>query len=342
MSASRENLLGYLLEALEPAEMAAVERELESHPELQQQLAALAASLSPLGFPDREEELDGPPRQLAERAIDFVSDTSFAMSLREKPARLSPAAPSETLSGFRRISWADCIVAASVLLAAAALLFPAIASSRQNAQIIACQNNLRQIGQALEEYSSRAPDQRIPVIPLRGNRAVAGIYAALLKDSSLLPSDQALVCPSSDLAQQVNTEEPFQVPTLAEIDRAFGVSLVKLQRTLGGSYGYNLGFVEEGKHRAPKMQGRSTYAIMSDAPNRFEAGRQSKNHGRRGANMLYADNHVQFVTDLAHDLLDDPFHNRSGIIAAGEDSDDMVLGESSARPMPTLLQTVER
>ena len=343
MSSTREHLLGYLLDALEPSEQEAVERDLESQPELRRQLAALEASLHPLGFPDREDgfDLDGPPRNLAERALDFVDDTRRELEIRESPGKLSPAATGELAAEVRRVSWADFVVAASVLLAAGALLFPAIASSRQSAQVTMCQNNLRQVGQSLEEFSNRAPDHCIPAVPLRGNRAVAGIYSALLKDAALLPYEEILVCPASDLANRTTAQQPFSVPSLAHIDQAVGETLHVIQRSLGGSYGYNLGFVENGKHRAPQMQGRTQYAVMSDAPSHFDSARYSKNHSGRGQNMLYADNHVRFVVDLANDLLDDPYRNRSGIIAAGEDADDIVLGNSIARPMPSFMQTAD-
>ena len=48
MISSREHLLGYLLGALEPAEMTRVERELEHDPQLRKELAAIEAQLKKL------------------------------------------------------------------------------------------------------------------------------------------------------------------------------------------------------------------------------------------------------------------------------------------------------
>jgi hypothetical protein len=238
----------------------------------------------------------------------------------------------------RRFSWADWIVAASVLIAAGTLLFPAIASSRHSARVTACQNNLREVGVALEQFSNHSPLHAIPEIPLQGNRAVAGIYSVLLKDSGFLTEDSMLVCPGSDIAPRQTTAEPFSIPTLAQIDQAVGDTLVLLQRTMGGSYGYNLGYMNEGKHRTPSMRGQPMYPVMSDAPSTLAGVRKTRNHAGHGHNILYADNHVSYVVDLPDTLLDDPFHNRSGMIAAGEDSHDVVLGESFARPMPVFFQ----
>ena len=101
------------------------------------------------------------------------------------------------------------------------------------------------------------------MVPVRGKRSTAGIYAALLQDRQLLDNSHYLVCPSSDLAENVATD---RIPTLGEFDRAAGEALVRLQRTVGGSYGYNLGYVENGRHQAPKYEGRSHYVLMTDAP----------------------------------------------------------------------------
>jgi len=352
MSSTREHLLGYLLGALEPADMEAVERELENNPQLRKDLATIEAALHPIGFPERDDDasLESPPPGLASRACEFVDDAkqdvvprglpSSVTASNVTPAKVTPAKVAAAMSqdagsGGRRVRWADAVVVASVALAAVALLFPAIWSSRQQAQVTACQNNLRQIGVALAEYAGRSPDGRIPAVPIRGNRSTAGIYAALLQDQQLLEESQYLVCPSSDLAEHALT---FRIPTLGEIDRAAGEALVRLQRTMGGSYGYNLGYVEDGQHKAPKHEGRAHYALMSDAPATFRPQRQTKNHAGCGQNILYEDNSVKWVVNVSDDLSDDPYLNRSGLVAAGLDCSDVVVAESLAKPVPTVLQ----
>ena len=106
---------------------------------------------------------------------------------------------------------------------------------------------------------------------------------------------------------------------------------------MGGSYAYNLGFVENGVYQSAKFAGRANYPIFSDAPAGNSNERPTKNHRRRGQNILCEDNCVRFVVGLPAEWSDDPYRNRSGIVAAGVDCTDAVLGESGAQPLPTWL-----
>src|SRR5262245_34839771 len=85
----RENLLGYLLNAIEPDERTAVEENLARDGQLRGELDLLRTGLVPLGD-DREH--DEPPKGLAQRCCEYVSSRSELM-----PAKLSPAAGAEAL-----------------------------------------------------------------------------------------------------------------------------------------------------------------------------------------------------------------------------------------------------
>jgi hypothetical protein len=306
MSQTREHLLGYLLGALEPAELAAVERDLEHDPQLRKDLAAIEAAMFPLGFPEREDEITAAalPAGLTSRTCDFVDDSKADLVGRATPAAVS-------------------------------LIFPAIWTMRERQQIAACQQNLQYAGISLADYAARDPNGCIPGMSVSGNRSFAGVYGSYLLERELLESSQWLVCPGSELAAQ---RESFRVPTLAAIDRATGETLVRLQRLCGGTYGYNMGYFDNGVYKAPRHESRTYYVLMSDAPATYRPQRTTKNHGGRGQNLLYEDGHVRWVVDLCDDLCDDPFLNRSGLVAAGQDCDDVVLGESLAKPMPAMFQ----
>jgi prepilin-type processing-associated H-X9-DG protein len=126
--------------------------------------------------------------------------------------------------------------------------------------------------------------------------------------------------------------------------------LPRLQRTMGGSYGYNLGYlVEDQGLRAPRMRSRTHYPLMSDSPRvadlRSDMGSSpTAQHGRRGHNILFEDGHVKSVIDAGNltastlPWTDHPFLNRSGLVAAGEDAEDVVIAESSARAIPVILK----
>jgi hypothetical protein len=109
--------------------------------------------------------------------------------------------------------------------------------------------------------------------------------------------------------------------------------LVKLQRTLGGSYGYTLGYVIDGRYCTPRHRGRISFALLGDSPSLHLLGGQSDNHGGRGQNVLFEDLHVQFLpTYTGVDLRDNLFRNRSGYVEAGLDEADSVIASSFVRP----------
>jgi hypothetical protein len=222
------------------------------------------------------------------------------------------------------------VVAAGVFLAASMLFFPAIANSRFRSHVTACQRNLQQLGYALTGYAEQHQGL-FPEIPIEGNRAVAGVYAPLLAEHQLLTQPQWVICPASSLTHERST---WRLPTLEQIDRARGRQLRNLWRDMGGSYGYNLGYVADGKYLTPRNAGRAHYALLSDAPSLHLPGHQSTNHGGRGQNVLYEDNRVQFlVCTFVGAPANTIFLNRDGFAEAGIDEDDSVIGDST---MPAL------
>jgi hypothetical protein len=129
-------------------------------------------------------------------------------------------------------------------------------------------------------------------------------------------------------------ENGWKLPTLREIDSAQGLHLTRLRRTMGGSYGYTLGYFAEGRHCTPCNEGRSYYAVMSDSPSMHLAELQSDNHGGLGQNVLFEDNHVRFIVNSVREGLGDRlFVNRRGLVAAGTDKEDAVIGSSASPPL---------
>lgn len=324
-----EDLLGYLLGALDAAEHRRIEKALDSDPELRQQLEGLRRELKRLG---QEADRFEPPTDLVERTCERVE--AYKRHQRATPAAVHGkvwfagrrwGAP-ERASGARTWSMVDVLVMAGILLVGAMLFFPAIANSRYHARIAACQNNLQHLGVALADYSDKNGGV-LPQIPVSGKRSIAGIYGPILVEQQFLTESNRLVCPASHLAER---DAEWRVPRLAELDRAEGLELMRLQRTAGGSYGYSLGYVADGQYRAPRYEGRANYAIMSDAPSLHLPGHRSDNHGGRGQNVLFEDNRVEFVTRcVVYDAL---FLNRDGFTAAGLDDNDSVIGRSATPP----------
>jgi hypothetical protein len=111
---------------------------------------------------------------------------------------MSPAAvpPSSTAAW----GWSDLLVAASVFLAIAGLLFPAIQSSRMNMRLVACQNNLRQLGVTQAQFDETHPGA-FPqaaadpwmTVGVPGRRIANPSYESLLSDGGSAESVVSVV-----------------------------------------------------------------------------------------------------------------------------------------------------
>lgn len=311
----RDQLIGYLLDALEPDERSQVEEQLSRDPELRQDLHVLSRAFEPLAV-DRN-HYEAPPG-LVDRTFQYIAAQT----------ETRVAAPAFARGRF---SMTDMLVAAGIFVAATMLFFPALNQSRFAARVNSCQNNLRQLGVALANYSSMH-NGHFPHVPQHQQFGVAGIYATLLVDHGFLTEHRVLICPSSRMAEQARD---FRVPTMAELRSAAAHELEKMHERMGGSYGYNLGYVEKGNYKGPKNLQRHTFAIAADTPG-SESAHTSPNHLCRGQNVLFEDGHVQYLTTCkARGCVDDIFVNDDGKVAAGLHVDDAVIGHSHDKPIPS-------
>jgi len=342
---AREHLLGYLLGALDDAERDVVEEHLYRDAELRWELALLREGMKPLAATRQDFSA---PANLAARTCQFVASHRQQMAAEtetapEQPAaavidqaeqsvsvrrEMSPEPESPTLIGGW--SWKDLAIAAAIIVAASLLIIPAIHSSRAQARMMACQDNLRQLGLALTQYSQHNHDF-FPPVPSVGKLAAAGIYAPTLLGSNFLADMRQIICPDSSLAD--NTE--FEIPSLEKLQStADSRELDRLHRSMGGSYGYCLGHMLHGCYHHTKNLRRKDFAVMADAPSAHLPSYQSANHGGSGQNVLYEDRRVQFVVSpKPNHQADDFFVNDDGLVAAGTHRDDSVIGPSAARPI---------
>jgi hypothetical protein len=343
------DLLGYVLDALEPDERQALETRIERDPRLADQVALIRRAMAILDDGDSCE----PPAGLAARTCALVerereaagwpgrnqvgvpplggSQPAKAGTPTRGPAEKKGAREPLSLPGraWRAI---DIAAALACCVALAALIFPLINASRASSQITACANNLRELGVALTAYSEHH-NGMFPQVPERGNLGAAGVFGPTLVDAGYLRDPRTLVCPGSLLADRAD----FHIPTLDELRSAKADRLKELQRDMGGSYGYALGYRDNGIYKPTRNLRRETFAIAADMPaedlTTCAEHQTSPNHGWSGHNVLLEGGRVVYLKTCRLDGSDDNFFlNDQNQVAAGCHVNDAVIARSNARP----------
>jgi len=208
----REDLLGYLLSALEPHEMRSIDQRLRDDPELRAELAEVQRMLQCIDQSVDQEDLAELPPDLIARTLDAVSHN-------EIPAASgfhSLASTPELVSRHER-SLADMLVSALAAGALLALMFPTIARYRGEARKVACQNNLRQLGTALSQFVIRELDSYLPGIAESGPEAFSGMYAVQLSERGLLSDPTLRLCPDmTNPIDQIVADQPPAAPPVGQ------------------------------------------------------------------------------------------------------------------------------
>lgn len=313
----REQLLGYLLGALEPSEQASVEASLAIDPELRLELEKLRASLRALDDAAESEDEDelAPPPGLGARTFQFV----------KAHAGWNQAGQATVNTGAWKAP--DYAIAAGIFFVASMLVFPAIQNSRAGARLTVCQDKLRMLGVAMTQYSDL--HGHLPFIPATGNMAACGSYAPILQQAGLLSSPSMVVCPESTLSKQ----RDFRVPTPQELHSANPTALAYLHRIMGGSYGYHPGHIENDRYVPTRGHCREYFAIMADAADEGGSERSS-HHGPRGQNVLCQSGRVVLI--VMPRLVENGDHiyvNDFGFKGAGRGAEDSSICNSANPPL---------
>lgn len=300
MNEMREELIGYLLSALDPHEMRRIDLRLSESPELRAELADLEGRLKELDAlrVGLAEDIEV-PHHLVRQTLDRLKGVERPTLPANDFEVLSPGWPhlseSVSRSGLSRTpeppegqrcgakQWSDWIavgLAGGVLVA---LGLPALSRLREQARSFHCQDNLRQFHSLLAQYASGEPENRVPFVAPSGVEAFAGIYSARLYDRDLLMNQRLRLCPTALLSEasrgpaEVTLTDVFSMTPSSE--GLFGVELLKrlkergeidrlrhLQVLAGGTYAYSLGVMDEGQYKAPQFDSRASFAILGDAP----------------------------------------------------------------------------
>ena len=359
-----EDLLGYLLGALEPDEMQRVSDWLRDHPEAQEQLAEIERSLRPLeeGF----QAIEGPSDDLLARTLAAIPEGVPPTA----DEVLAASAPKVTLtdvdlvgeagSGGSRWNVMDSIGGLLSVATLLALLLPTIAAGRGEARKTACQDHLRGLGTTLMQYVFRNDQGRLPEVAQSGPEAFAGMYAIRLAEEGLLEDVDQRWCPSADLpVADLPVMDPADqssrlgnqgfdsltaLPTVKALHTLSVNDLRQVQRLAGGHYAYTLGVIGDQGYASPRYEARASFAVMADAPlgHSSQSGDQAKmrfSHGGEGINVLYEDGAVRFIRAAALDSMPDhPLFNHIGNSEAGVNIDDASLAPSWRGPFAISLQ----
>ncbi|HEV8062975.1 MAG TPA: hypothetical protein VGP68_24050 [Gemmataceae bacterium] len=328
-----ENLVGYLLHALDPDEQRQVERAIQEDPQLRRRLELLEQALQPLAA-DREHPQ--PPADLRYRVLAQVAEDRLSQPLRLKAPPLSSEGVGK--SWWRR---ADVLAAAVLLIVVGPLLAPAISYAKSRYQIGQCQNNLRAFHAALMAYSN-LHEGRLPRVDKDAPRNVAGVVVPILYQEGL-GRGLNVHCPSSQTPD-------MPVYSLDELEAAYtnhADSFNSIANQLSGGYAYALGYQDaagqlHGVRIDTVLMDNDLIPVMADRPSFdqtqgvfAETTPNSRNHDAKGQNVLYLGGAVRFVTSPRIGAYgDDIYLNEQNRIAAGLHRLDAVLGASDFKPCP--------
>jgi hypothetical protein len=309
-----ENLVGYLLHSLDEDGERQMEAYLAQSAEARYKLENLRRGLEPLEV-DREEP--APPPNLLVRTLARVAEyCSQTLPHAPKPPRSSGG----YRNPWRRI---DVLVAAAIFLVAVGLGVSALAHVRTvTAPLAECKDNLRQFGFALKAYHEM--HGKFPDVNAQAPYNVAGMFVPLLIQAGLLSKDVSVRCPGNGPGKPC----PITIEEIHALDRNDFSQYTPL---LACCYAYSLGYRDENGYHAPQYQGAS-FPLVSDRPPRDQGPGNSPNHGGTGQNVLFQDGSVRFITNRSLNFDDDIFRNKAGMIEAGLDPADSVLGPSAVSP----------
>ena len=182
---SDQQLLGYLLGALDDEEQEWLDARLERDPRCREALTRWRQRLAPLSALRPEFE---PPPGLARRTCRLVA-VQGPVRPSAAPRRADCMTPDYSVPGRRGLAaWPDLIAVGVVLAVTFTLVLPAIDGSRMLSRVASCQNGLQQFGLALEQYGHTHRDA-LSRLAGGGRLTTAGLFASeLLKQGALRPT----------------------------------------------------------------------------------------------------------------------------------------------------------
>jgi hypothetical protein len=287
-------LIDYLLGRCDPVQAQAIQRRLDDDEEFLRLHQDVRNTLAAMG---RLAEL-APPPGLADRTIDRVRQ------VRATEALITRAELSRPMVFRSRLSLRDLIAVASVVFLVGIAYF--FTSGRFQAQALRdrrlCEAQMGQIGRAAYAYAEEnggflplSSDAPRPWLALAGQPAVSNSAALFKLVSARYVPAEVFQCPAVGGGK------------LASFAVQAGMTDFPQGKFIGYSYQHALG--RGLSLNNPALQTTMhDMAILADSNPLFSGGRfqpqrlddpLSENHGRKGQNVLYLDNHVNWTVTAA-------------------------------------------
>jgi hypothetical protein len=330
-----ENLIGYLLGALDSDAQREVADYLNCHPDEQVKLNLLRKSFEPLSS-DRD-AIDPPP-ELAMRTVALVAEhivnsegsvadpntssvADFLRTLhRTEPAASKPAAvalgpiypfhgnEANPVQHRRRNIFALGGLCTAMLM----IGVTAVYSIRQQREIQTCANNMRVIHQELSTYCDMN-DNRFPKVDSTEDVRTT---LAKVQQAGLLMQKASFTCAGVE-----HLPSPTMAPQQNPIDYAYILGYRDLNGNLWG---------------LSRDEEHDLFPILADAPERRDGQAVPVNH-RHGQNVLFASGEVRFCTTalvgpMIAGQCDDIYFNSVHEPRAGTHRLDTVLGLAYEKP----------
>jgi hypothetical protein len=222
------------------------------------------------------------PPDLAQRTVAFVARN------RRRSLSIMDYAPVRV--PFR---WADFAVAASIFIAGALTLLPAIQRSRERMNQAGCLFNLQQLGNSLGQYETVHPI--LPYPPSNRADAPAGSFATILHDAGVLDNASLLDCPCNGKHLHGASAELVSFDQSEHIRRN---DPARYRNMMCWDYAYNVGYLHGGHPGPLEVVHSSRIPVIADQPSHENFATikdgNSPNHGGRGQNVLFGDGSVNW------------------------------------------------
>ncbi len=317
-----ENLVGYLLKALDDDTQRQVESSLRESPELRARLELMDRALAPLAA---DREVPQPPPGLVLSTLARIAE----YKCRRLPDAPPPPRSQPVSTGRHRLRRPDALVAALLLIVLGGIGSSFLVHCWRDYQRAQCRNNLGLIGTGLQRYCD-VHAGNFPRVEEQGPHGVAGIFVPVLLDSGMLSRDVPVRCPAQASSDRSRRSLREMEELYARNPEAFRQEASKL----AGGYAYTLGYRDTAGHHGLRCDSGDLLPIVAD---RLDSPTQpnSVNHGGGGQNVLYLGGHVEWRTNRNAGIDgDDIFVNWDKQVLAGKAREDTVLGPGDASPSP--------